>query len=490
MTAPPDDEIVRSRPKAARPGGWDRAHAWLLVAIDVGAISVGVLVAISFGLVSVRNAYRVGDDVELDRVLTDLLLVLGWPAMLAASGAYERRSLGYGSEEYRVVVLAAARLLSLFAIAVFLFDAPIRADFVLTVLTIGTLVSLVGRRMARKALHKRRAEGHDTRRALAVGSPASVASLVDALARIAYSGLRVVGAVVPEHSVVDGTLPADVPVLGPPAELLRAMVDAEADAVAIADSSTIDGGAVRRLAWSLEGQNIDLLVVPTITDVAGPRVVVRSVGAVPLLYVEEPELTGPNRFAKALFDRVAALIGLLITGPVLLGLALAIRATTAGPAFFRQHRVGLDGQHFRIVKLRTMYVDADERKDELAATIGTPMLFKMADDPRVTPLGRFLRRWSIDELPQLWNVLRGDMSLVGPRPGLPDEVARYEEEVTRRLLVRPGITGLWQVSGRADLPWEESVRLDLFYVDNWSLALDVQIVFRTFQAVWQAEGAY
>jgi exopolysaccharide biosynthesis polyprenyl glycosylphosphotransferase len=490
VTAPPDDEIVRSRRKAARPGGWDRAHAWLLVAIDVGAISVAVLVAISLGLVSVEQSFRAGDDIALDRVLTDLFVVLGWPGMLAASGAYERRSLGYGPEEYRVVVLAAGRLLSLLAIAVFLFDAPIHADFVLTVLGIGMLGSLIGRRIARKALHRRRADGHDTRRVLAVGSPASVASLVEALARIAYSGLRVVGAVVPEHSVVDGLLPADVPVLGHPAELLRAMADAEADAVAIADSSTLDGGAVRRLAWSLEGMNIDLLVVPTITDVAGPRVVVRSVGAVPLLYVEEPELTGPNRFAKAVFDRLAALFALLLTGPVLLGLALAIRATSAGPALFRQHRVGLDGQPFSIVKLRTMYIDADARKAELTEVVGAPMLFKMVDDPRVTPLGRFLRRWSIDELPQLWNVLRGDMSLVGPRPGLPDEVARYEEEVTRRLLVRPGITGLWQVSGRADLPWEESVRLDLFYVDNWSLALDVQILFRTVAAVVRGEGAY
>ncbi len=477
---------VRTRP--ARPGGWDRAHAWLLVAIDVGAISVAVLVAISLGMVSVRASLRSG-DVAVDRTVTDLLVVLGWPAMLGASQAYERRSLGLGSEEYRVVVLAAARLLSVLAIAVFVFEVPLQADFALTVLLLGTLGSLVGRRIARKALHRRRAEGRDTRRVLAVGSPAAVASLVDGLDRIAYSGLRVVAAVVPDSTQV-GQILGDIPVLGHPRELAAAMDESQADAVAIADSSTLDGPAVRRLAWSLEGRNVDLLVVPTITDVVGPRVVVRPVGTIPLLYVDEPELTGPNRVAKAMFDRVAAAVALLLAGPFVLAFALAVRATSHGPAFYRQSRVGLDGRTFRMVKLRTMLADADERKADLAEAIGGPRLFKMVDDPRVTRVGRFLRRWSLDELPQLWNVLKGDMSLVGPRPGLPDEVARYEEEVTRRLLVRPGMTGLWQVSGRSDLPWEESVRLDLHYVDNWSLALDLQILFRTVAAVLRRDGAY
>ena len=490
LTASRDAATRPSRPKPPRPGGWDRAHAWLLVAIDVGAISVAVIVAISLGLVSLEQSWRAGDDVALERTLTDLVVVLGWPALLAASGAYDRRSLGWGSEEYRVVLLAAARLLSVLAIAVFLFDAPLQADFVLTVLLLGTAGSLIGRRVARKALHRRRAEGRDTRRVLAVGSPSSVASLIDGLERITYSGLRVVGAVVPAGSRTDGVLPDDVPLVGHPQDLMAAMDAIEADAVAIADSSTLDGTAVRRLAWSLEGRNIDLLVVPTITDVVGPRVVVRPVGTIPLLYVEEPELTGPNRFAKAVFDRAAAAMGLLLLGPAILALAVAVKATTPGTAFYRQRRIGLDGREFSMLKLRTMHRGADRQKPELAAVLEDRRLFKMVDDPRVTPLGRFLRRWSLDELPQLWNVLIGEMSLVGPRPGLPDEVAGYEEDVTRRLLVRPGITGLWQVSGRSDLPWDETVRLDLHYVDNWSLTLDVQILFRTMAAVVRGEGAY
>ncbi len=489
-TAARDRTTTPARSKPNRPGGWDRAHAWLLVAIDAGAISLGVLVAISVGMVSVRESLRAGDDPALDRVLTDLAVVLGWPAMLGASQAYERRSLGFGSEEYRVVVLSAARLLSVLAVAAFAFRMPIRADFVLTSLALGTVGSLVGRRIARKALHRRRAEGRDTRRVLAIGSPASVASLVDGLGRITYSGLRVVGAVLPEGSRVTGILADDIPVVGDAGDVLSAMAQVDADAVAIADSSTLDGPAVRRLAWSLEGRNVDLLVVPTITDVVGPRVVVRPVGPIPLLYVDEPELTGPNRVAKALFDRVAAAGALLVFGPVVLVLAVAVKVTSHGPAFYRQDRVGLDGRPFRMWKLRTMQADADERKADLAEALGAPRLFKLTDDPRITRIGGFLRRWSLDEAPQLWNVLIGDMSLVGPRPGLPDEVARYEEEVTRRLLVKPGMTGLWQVSGRSDLPWEETVRLDLHYVDNWSLALDLQILFRTLAAVLRGKGAY
>ena len=488
--APSDGASPTVRAKRSRPGGWDRAHAWLLVAIDVAAISVGVLVAISLGMVSVRQSFRSGDDVAVDRVIADLAVVLGWPAMLGASRAYDRRSLGYGSEEYRVVVLAAARLLSILAIAVFVFDAPIRTDFVLTALGIGTVGSLVGRRLARKSLHRRRADGRDTSRVLVVGSPASVASLREGLEAIAYSGLRVEAAIVPDPALVGTLLPADIPVVGTPADLLTAMDEVRADAVAIADSSTLDAPAVRRLAWSLEGRNVDLLVVPTITDVVGPRIVVRPVGPIPLLYVEEPELTGPNRVAKALFDRLAALLALVVLGPVILGLALAVRVTSRGPAFYLQDRVGLDGRPFRIVKLRTMTVGADDGKADLAEALGAPRLFKMTDDPRITPLGRTLRRWSLDELPQLWNVLKGDMSLVGPRPGLPDEVAGYEEDMTRRLLVRPGMTGLWQVSGRSDLAWDETVRLDLHYVDNWSLALDLQILFRTLAVVARGDGAY
>ena len=477
-------------PRAKRPGGWDRAHGWLLVAIDAVAVAVAVLIAISLGMVSLRQSFREGGDVAVDRALTDLALVLGWPAVLGAGQAYDRRILGLGSEEYRVVVQSAVRIVALAAVVVFVTDVPIQAEYVLTVVGLGTVISLVGRRVARKRLHRRRADGHDTRRVLAIGSETAVADLVDGLATIAYSGLRVVGAVVPGDATAVDTASGAVPVVGRPAAIDDAMRAVDADAVAIADSSTLDGVAVRRLAWSLEGRNIDLLVVPRITDVVGPRVVVRPVGTIPLLFVEEPELTGPNRLLKGVFDRLASWVALVLASPVLLLLMLLVRMTSKGPALFRQVRVGVDGRPFEILKLRTMVTEADQVHEELVRELGYPNLLKIIDDPRVTPLGRWLRRWSIDELPQLWNVAKGDMSLVGPRPGLPTEVARYEEHVSRRLLVRPGMTGLWQVSGRGDLTWEDAVRLDLHYIDNWSLTLDVQILFRTAAAVLSRRGAY
>lgn len=473
-----------------RPGGWDRAHGWLLVAIDGGAIAVAVLVAISLGLVSLRQAFTVGGDAQLDRAITDVALVLGWPGVLALSQAYDRRILGLGSDEYRAVVLAAARTLSVVAVVVFVFELPIEADYVLVVIGLGMALSLLGRRVARKALHRRRADGRDTHRVLAVGSAAAVAELADGLSSIPYVGLRVVGAVLPDDRDEVETAQGPVPVVGGLDDLGAAMDAVAADAVAVADSSTLDGAGVRRLAWSLEGRGIDLLVVPTVTDVVGPRIAMRPVGTIPLLFVDEPVLTGPNRVVKGLFDRVACGVALVVLSPLLLALGLAVRFTTPGPALYRQERVGRDGRHFTILKLRTMVVDADELRAGLEHHVGDRRLFKIEDDPRITPLGSWLRRWSLDELPQLWNVLRGDMSLVGPRPGLPAEVARYEEHVTRRLMVLPGITGLWQVSGRADLTWDETVRLDLHYVDNWSLALDLQILLRTVRAVLRRDGAY
>jgi lipopolysaccharide/colanic/teichoic acid biosynthesis glycosyltransferase len=217
---------------------------------------------------------------------------------------------------------------------------------------------------------------------------------------------------------------------------------------------------------------------------------VAAIGRLSPLYVDEPRSAPSDRTLKHAFDRVGAALALVVVGPLILGLAMAVRLTSRGPAFYLQPRVGLDGQPFRMVKLRTMEVGADRARAELTAAVGSPCYFKLVDDPRVTPLGRFLRRWSVDELPQLWNVLVGDMSFVGPRPLPPDEVAAHEGEGTRRLLVRPGITGLWQVSGRSDLPWEEGVRLDLHYVDNWSLLLDARILWRTTAVVLRREGAY
>jgi exopolysaccharide biosynthesis polyprenyl glycosylphosphotransferase len=253
----------------------------------------------------------------------------------------------------------------------------------------------------------------------------------------------------------------------------------------------MSGVRLRELAWELEKTGTDLCVAPALLDVAGPRTTIRPVAGLPLLHVDHPEFTGTKQVIKDAFDKLVGLSALALTAPVFLFVTLIIRLDDGGPAFFRQTRVGRDGRGFTVYKFRTMVMDAEQRKAELAASNDHDgVLFKMRKDPRITKVGTWLRRWSLDELPQLLNVVRGDMSLVGPRPALPDEAARYGDYVRRRLVVKPGLTGLWQVNGRSDLSWEESVRLDLRYVENWSLVLDLQILWKTLSAVWRGSGAY
>jgi exopolysaccharide biosynthesis polyprenyl glycosylphosphotransferase len=207
--------------------------------------------------------------------------------------------------------------------------------------------------------------------------------------------------------------------------------------------------------------------------------------------VERPELRGVRRLTKEAFDRTSAFLGILFLAPVLLGVALAVKVTSSGPVFFQQERIGRDGRRFGMLKFRSMVTGADRMVDDLAAdSDGNGVLFKKKDDPRITRVGKVLRRYSIDELPQLINVVRGDMSLVGPRPPLQSEVERYGFDMHRRFLVKPGLTGLWQVSGRSDLSWDDSVRIDVRYVENWSLTFDFMILWKTAGAVLRGSGAY
>jgi exopolysaccharide biosynthesis polyprenyl glycosylphosphotransferase len=264
-----------------------------------------------------------------------------------------------------------------------------------------------------------------------------------------------------------------------------------ADAVAVLPCPEMDGSALRMLSWSLARSGIDLLVASALIDVAGPRIAIRPVCGLPLLHVDEPQLAGGRRMAKALLDRLVALVSLIVLSPLLLTIALAIRLTSPGPAIFRQTRAGWHGREFTMWKFRTMVRDAEALRPGLDAMNrhGSGEMFKIAADPRITRVGRWLRRTSLDELPQLVNVLLGQMSLVGPRP-LPVTDRRYEGEARRRLFVKPGLTGLWQINGRSDLDWEESVRLDLRYVEHWSLALDALIIWKTVFAVAKGRGAY
>ena len=413
-----------------------------------------------------------------------------WVASCAMTRSYERRFLATGSDEYRRVFDAGIRLLAATALALFAFRMGLARTYVLVGFPLATLLTLVNRAEVRRQIRQARAQGHALHRVLVVGLERSSAELVRQLRSEPGAGFEVVGVCLdlPEgKETVE-----DVPVLGSSQDILAALARAEADTLAIASYSGLDTLAIRHLAWELEGSDVDLVLAPSLTDVAGPRIHIRPVAGLPLLHVEQPELSGGRRFLKAAFDRAVAGTALLLLAPLLLVIALVVRLSSRGPALFRQTRVGEDGRTFTMLKFRSMCLDAEDRLAELdhLNERAEGLLFKVRSDPRVTRLGRLLRKYSLDELPQLLNIVRGDMSLVGPRPPLPTEVSRYATDVRRRLLVKPGLTGLWQVSGRSDLSWEESVNLDLHYVENWSLALDLTIIVRTFRAVVRSAGAY
>jgi exopolysaccharide biosynthesis polyprenyl glycosylphosphotransferase len=327
------------------------------------------------------------------------------------------------------------------------------------------------------------------RRVVVVGHAPVVSDIVTMLRRETYHGLSVVAACLADAAEA-GTI-AGVPAMVGLAGVAEVVESFDADTVAVLACPEMAGERLRQLAWDLEKTGTDLCVAPALLDVAGPRTTIRPTAGLPLLHVDHPEFTGHKLVIKAVFDRVLALLALLVAAPLLAVIAVLISIADGGPILFRQTRVGKDGRGFALYKFRTMVPDAEARKASLMA--GQPYhspLFKLRDDPRTTRLGRWLRRWSLDELPQLLNVLAGDMSLVGPRPALPEEAAMYGDHVRRRLAVKPGMTGLWQVNGRSDLSWDESVRLDLRYVENWSLMLDLQILWKTWSAVVRGSGAY
>ncbi len=350
--------------------------------------------------------------------------------------------------------------------------------------------SLAVRFVARKHLHRQQRAGHNVRRVIVVGSAYAAADLTSKLTRDWHCGTRVIGVCVPQADI-NQAHDAGLTVVGDLEQVPELIRRHGADAVAVAGGDATRHNYLRELSWALEGAGVELLVHPGLIEVAGPRMHIRPYVGLPLLYVEQPHFTGWRRVIKRGVDLFLTGLGTVIIAPFLGLVALAIKLDDRGPVIFRQTRVGLDGSTFTMLKFRTMHVDAEARVAELRAQHpGMGTMFKLADDPRVTPVGRLLRRFSIDELPQLLNVLAGHMSLVGPRPPLQSEVEVYEDHARRRLLVTPGLTGLWQISGRSLLSWEETVRLDLRYVENWSLTLDLLIIWKTAFAVLKRRGAY
>jgi len=422
-------------------------------------------------------------------VLVSLLLPVAWVVLLLVLGGYDVRFIGTGSDEFRKVLNAGWSLTAGVALLSYGLNTELSRVYLVIAMPMTVLFDLIVRYALRKHLHRLRSVGKCMSTVVAVGHPAAVADLVNELRRYHYHGLEVVAACLAGGTQVSEV--AGVPVVGDLDDTAEVVRRSGASTVAVLPSPEMDGVRLRQLAWELEKTGTDLCVAPALLDVAGPRTTIRPTAGLTLLHVDHPQLSGPRQVMKDLVDRVAAGVALLLLSPLMLVLAICVRLSDRGPALFKQTRVGKNGRSFKIYKFRTMVVDAERRLAELREMNEFDgVLFKMRRDPRVTPVGARLRKWSLDELPQLFNVLLGEMSLVGPRPPLPDEAALYADHVRRRLVVKPGLTGLWQVSGRSDLTWEESVRLDLRYVENWSLALDLQILWKTVFVLIRGRGAY
>ena len=464
---------------------WQRQYLRHVVLVDLA-----IILASSFLALQIRFGTAEDSVTGISYELLTILLVPVWIAALAMARAYESRYLGTGAEEFKRVGSASLRLMAVIAVISFTFKLELARGWVAIALPVGTVLLLIGRYGNRRWLHSRRKRGRYLRRTIAVGGPEGIRELADQLHDEPYVGYAIVGACLPTPS--EASALADIPVLGSLTQVMTAVAEADADTVAVGVGPGMSPEVLRRLSWQLEGTGISLVVAPGLIDVAGPRISVRPVAGLPLLHVEEPELSGLRQATKAGVEWALAFGAFALLSPLILALAILVRLDSPGPALFKQTRVGKNGREFKVLKLRTMRDDAEAMLESLQHRneAADGLLFKIRDDPRVTRVGGFLRKWSLDELPQLWNVVRGDMALVGPRPPLPSEVARYHQEIARRLLVRPGITGLWQVSGRSNLSWEDSVRLDLYYVENWSLALDALIIWKTFFAIFRKEGAY
>ena len=471
----------------AQASGWVGRYLRNTVALDAA-------VALAAGLLALRGRYDSHGHVPTAYVILTASLPVIWVSALALAGAYEARFIGAGADEFRRVVNAGLGLTSAIAVLSYLAKAQVSRGYVLLAMPCVIGIDLLARYGLRKRLHRLRDLGVCMQRAVAVGHPQDVANLVNELRREPYHGLTVIAACLAGPVPFRPEEVAGVPVLGGLKDVVAAVREADADTVAVLACPELNGVRLRRLSWALEKTNTDLCLAPALLDVAGPRTNVRAAAGLPLLYVDHPDLSGLRQVIKGVFDKLAAGAALILLAPLLLAIGLAIRLEDGGPAFFRQVRVGRDGKPFRLYKFRTMVVEAEQQKALLTANDeGAGLLFKIRSDPRITRIGAKLRRWSLDELPQLLNVLRGEMSLIGPRPWTPrpyQEASELDEAVWRRLAVRPGITGLWQIHGRSDLPWEEAVRLDLRYVENWSFALDLQILWKTWSAVVRGSGAY
>lgn len=475
------------------PKKWQRSYSRRVMVTDILVIVLSVFGAqqLRFGNFT-KNLIlepRDGSKLAIDYTIISILLIAAWLIGLRVVNSRDHKIIGSGSLEYKLVTDTTIKAFGVLSILALILRAPIARGYLIIAFPIGLALLVLSRWAWRKWLLQVRKKGRYLHRAVIAGEFVKTNHVAQQIQRDAGAGFKIVGSVLDNGSLTDS--PDDALESNDFTKMIE-MVDAtQADTLIVTSADAFSPIVLRELGWQLEQRAVEFVVAPALTDIAGPRIHTRPVAGLPLIHVEYPEFTGSKYFIKRLTDIFLSSILILVLSPVLLAVSLAVKLDSHGPLIFKQERIGQNGQPFRMLKFRSMVVDAELK---LAALLerseGNGVLFKMKDDPRVTKVGSFIRRYSLDELPQLFNVLMGDMSLVGPRPPLHAEVDTYEGWVHRRLLVKPGITGLWQVSGRSNLSWDDSIRLDLYYVENWSLLGDLIILYRTIKAVVASEGAY
>nr|WP_268794104.1 sugar transferase [Mycolicibacterium mucogenicum] len=427
-------------------------------------------------------------------LVVSAIIAIAWMGFLSL-GSRSAKIVGRGFDEYVTLAAATLQLFGLIAIASTLLHFDISRGYLAIALPTG-LVGLIATRWIWRKIHaNKRRHGYNQSRLLVVGATSAAADIATEFAKDPWAGYHVAGFCTPmgpTHAKEVITIAGrDIPIVGTDEAILAAVLHTNADTVALAATHHLSPTDIRRLMWELETHGIDLMVAPGLIDIADQRLTSRPVAGMAVFEITKPQYSRANSLIKRTFDIAFAGAALLAVAPLMLVTALAVKLTSSGPIFYKAGRIGLDGIPFKMTKFRSMYQDADTRQaDLIAANGGGAMFFKMKDDPRVTPIGKIIRKYSIDELPQFLNVLTGHMSVVGPRPQVRREVDTYDDLVSRRLTVKPGLTGLWQISGRSDLAVEDAVRLDLSYVENWSLLQDLLIIAKTVRTVLTGSGAY
>ena len=446
-----------------------------------------------FGFASANVSIAGELQLDINYTAVSLLLISAWMIALDVVGSRGYRVIGTGTQEYRFVADAAIRLFGVVALIAFLFQVEFARGYILIAFPLGLIVLALSRWMWRQWLNVQRHRGGYSSRVVLIGSVASVAHILDQLDRQPEAGYLVVGICEPGGAESEIDSSKSIYRFTRLDDLQPSMVRVQADTVIVTSTDDLSPQRLRELSWSLEPGRQHLVMAPSLTDIGGPRIHMRPVSGLPLIHVETPRYDGRKLFAKRTFDIISSILLIAVLSPILAASAVGVRLSSPGGVLFRQQRIGINGRPFSMLKFRSMVIDAESLLTALKSedrVVGNEIMFKMKNDPRVTRVGSVLRRFSLDELPQLFNVLRGTMSLVGPRPPLEREVNKYESHVHRRFLVKPGITGLWQVSGRSNLSWEDTVRLDLYYVENWSITGDLIILWRTARAVLARDGAF